>query len=96
MRLDISGTRLTVRLSKRNLLALLSKVDDPDSAKTIFTRDHIYQGLVRVEGAELYVTVEPDEEHYTEPQRLVPHGGAMHPKAEEFIAREGGQEESPT
>lgn len=64
-------TLIEVTLSRRNLLALLSKVDDPDSAR-IITR--------QCDGAFLIVRAEPDSEHY---QDRVP--GRMFAKSEEFI-----------
>lgn len=74
MNANITCTGLTtVTLSKRNLLALLHKVDDPASAKIIYRRLENGQVLV--------VQAEPDEEHYGE---RTP--GVMTFNIEEFIS----------
>lgn len=75
MRLELDEDSVKVVLSKRNLLALLAKVDDPDSAKTIFMES-------AADGKTLWVRVEPDIVHYEDR----PYGpGRMHHKAEKFI-----------
>lgn len=65
---DIYGT-IRVTLSRRNLQALLLKLDEPESART----------LVRTteEGHLLVVTGESDEDHYAERE-----AGRMHPREE--------------
>ena len=64
---------VTVTLSRRNLLTLLSKLDQRDSRRMITRRCE--------DGTQLYVRVEPDEEHYTEREP-----GPMSPESETFIA----------
>jgi hypothetical protein len=55
MEMDKTALATEVRLSKRNLLALLDKVDDPGSLTTLVRRTKA--GL-------LIVKAEPDAEHY--------------------------------
>lgn len=74
MLLDVEGRTVSVVLSKRNLLALLAKVDDPDSGKTIFL-------LGDADGYDLWVHAEPDILHYgmREPARAdAPKGRSIH------------------
>lgn len=78
MKLEQTASRVIVTLSKRNLLALLVKVDDKDSAKTIFTDEYLL-----ATGKRLVVKAEPDAKHYDRPYPP----GRMHPKAEQFIAK---------
>jgi hypothetical protein len=77
MRLEVQGGVVRVTLSERNLRALLAKLggSPPNSACTLSydTRD----GLV------LYVTGEPDDIHYANPERDSPVPGTMHPDTEE-------------
>jgi hypothetical protein len=79
MRLEVQGGVVRVTLSERNLRALLAKLggSPPNSACTLSydTRD----GLV------LYVTAEPNDIHYTNPERDTPVPGTMHPDTEERI-----------
>lgn len=79
MRLDSKDRIVRVALSRRNLKTLLAKLDGnpPESACTIYysTKD----------GKVLWVTAEEDAEHYANPERDLPHGGAMHPATEEAI-----------
>jgi hypothetical protein len=85
MRRDADGT---IVLSKRNLLALLSKVDDPTSRKTLLAG----QGGVNGVGDEtLIVKCEPDEVHYA--QR--PPAGRMSDISEAFIA-DAAQAKAPS
>lgn len=63
MRLDVHSNGLfLVTLSRRNLLALLAKLDQPNSTRTILG------GYVYVDGklADLVLALraEPDEQHY--------------------------------
>jgi hypothetical protein len=82
MRLDITEQGVVlVRLSRRNLLALLSKLEDPGSAQMIHQRGAYVYGVLD-EGLVLAVQVEPDERHYAD--RCPP--GAMSPATEAFIA----------
>lgn len=74
MRVDYaSSDRVGITLSKRNLLALLHKVDDPTSlAQICITNNH----------CDLSVAVESDDIHYTRPQGGP---GRMVEPTEEFI-----------
>jgi hypothetical protein len=78
-----SPPTITVVLSKRNLLALLHKVDQEWSRKTI-TNDFIWlEGeLLPVNTVDFNIIVEPDSEHYS--GRETP--GEMHHESEAFIA----------
>ena len=71
MKFIVVNGRVDVILSKRNLLALLSKVDDPYSSKTL-----IQEG----EPGWLIVRAEPDDEHYA-----LRKPGRMSGKTEAFI-----------
>jgi hypothetical protein len=79
MRLEVQGGVSRVALSERNLRALLAKLGDspPNSACTISydTKD----GLV------LYVSAEPNDIHYANPERDTPMPGPMYPDTEERI-----------
>lgn len=80
MRLEVHGGDVRVALSRRNLRALLAKLDGnpPDSACTITyeTRD----------GATLTVTAEEDAVHYANPERDQPGVfGQMHPDTEDKL-----------
>ena len=72
-----------VVLSKRNLLALLHKVDQDWSQKTI-TNDYIYVNgeLLPPEVVDFVIIAEPDEEHYAD--RDAP-PGPMIDRTEAFI-----------
>ena len=66
MRVDFLEERIVgITLSRRNLLALLSKLDHEESEKRI----HIFDGKY-----DLYVSAEPDEIHYAnrEPGKMSP------------------------
>jgi hypothetical protein len=79
MRLQLQHGLVRVTLSRRNLRALLAKLDahPPNSACTLTydTRD----------GVVLIVTAEPDVLHYANPERDTPNPGPMHPDTEERI-----------
>ena len=64
-----------VALSRRNLKALLAKLDGhpPGSAKTL--------SYPMANGDVLWVTAEEDDAHYSHPEREAP-AGAMHPETE--------------
>lgn len=62
-----------IRLSKSNVLALLHKADNPDSAKTL---------VKDTDNGTLIVSVEGDDEHYANALR-----GEMSPETEAFIAQ---------
>ena len=77
MRLKQTENRTVVTLSRRNVLALLHKLDMPGSAREI----------QKVEGDVLLcLRVEDDAVHYDHPERDVPgRVGPMHPATEQFI-----------
>lgn len=70
----IDGRNVTVTLSKRNLLALLHKLEMPGSVRQLCR--------ACAGGIRLTVHVEDDATHYGE--REVP-AGPMHPETEAFI-----------
>lgn len=78
MDLHVNGTRIRVTLSRRNLLALLTKLDWPVSARTI-ERD--FGDFV------LAVTAEEDADHYRDRSP-----GPMHPQTERDIRPKTGRE----
>ena len=67
---DIGGIR--VILSERNLKALLAKLQQGDSARTIVRRNEDGNGPLLV-----YVSSEPDDQHYGNREP-----GEMHPATE--------------
>ena len=75
MRIEYDGQTPHVYLSRRNLLALLTKLDMPGSARTIVWHD------------EFSVTSEPDDVHYSHESRLGCPPGVMHPQTEADITR---------
>lgn len=78
MKLEVDPRRTaTVTLSKRNLLALLTKLEMAGSARTIVSYNTEPDGWV------LVVRAESDEEHYS--TRTFP-PGPMHPHTELDIA----------
>lgn len=82
MRLDFTEHGVVlVRLSRRNLLALLSKLEQPCSARMIVQYGAYLSGVLH-EDVVLAVQVEPDELHYAD---RVP-AGVMSPATEAFIA----------
>jgi hypothetical protein len=76
-----------VTLSKRNLLALLHKVDQDWSAKTL-TNDMVFvHGELTPVGDVLFaIHCEPDEEHYGHEARKGAPAGTMIGSTEQFIA----------
>ena len=84
MRLDLfSGKNgLVVTLSRRNLLALLAKLDEPESYRAI-TSTNSYLDFVEIEGIPFVVHAESDADHYG--QRRLP--GPMTPTTEDGIRR---------
>lgn len=78
MRYEIKDNAVHVVLSKRNLLTLLAKVDDPASAGTLVKQDGELDNPIL-----LVVSCESDETHYNE--RTDGPAGRVHPVAEEFI-----------
>jgi hypothetical protein len=77
MNAKVDGPYVHVTLSKRNLLALLEKVDDPTSVKQI-------SRLVPEAGIMLHVEAEPDDVHYGGRP-----AGGMRDSTEEFIRANG-------
>jgi hypothetical protein len=73
-----------ITLSRRNLLALLQKLEMEGSARTLVSDDC-------PEGLELVVRAEDDEQHYR--SRAVP-PGPMHPRTESFLRALGAPAES--
>lgn len=61
-----------ISLSERNLRTLLAKLDEPESARTLYRRT--FEGL-------LIVTAEKDEEHYKDREP-----GEVHPREEAKLA----------
>lgn len=85
MRLDLDRPLPSVALvtfSRRNLLALLHKLEMPGSARTLTSMDAYVSG-VAVSSLMLIIRVEDDEAHYRD--RPFP-AGPMHPDTEVFIA----------
>jgi hypothetical protein len=80
MRLDIGPGAVAVTLSRRNLLALLAKLELQGSARTLISRNAYVGGeCARIH---LVVRAESDDDHYAE--RGFP-PGRMHPLTERFI-----------
>ncbi len=87
------GTSVSVTLSRRNLLALLHKLELPGSARTLINDDCWLNGEQTPLGAlELHLHCEEDDEHYG--KRPGP-PGPMHPATEQFIRRRDGKQERP-
>lgn len=74
--------KLTVVLSKRNLLSLLHKVDQDWSAKAI----DWFPPPGMEDGVHALVMAEPDDVHYADPERGGVGAGFMHPDTEDFVA----------
>jgi hypothetical protein len=80
VRLEMHGPVVRVVLSRRNLRALLAKLEGhpPGSACTLTYRS--------ADGPTLIVSAEPDAVHYVHPERDHPGvRGAMHPDTEKRI-----------
>jgi hypothetical protein len=73
VRLLLEGPVAHVALCRRNLLALLHKLDMPGSARTLYAD--------MPDGSRLVVTCEDDAEHYA--GRVPP--GPLHPVTEAFV-----------
>jgi AMMECR1 domain-containing protein len=80
-RLELTEGTVFVALSRRNLLALLSKLDWPESARTIVNSD-CYRDGRPVDDVVLVLRAEDDDEHYA---RRADPPGLMHPVTEVFI-----------
>jgi len=77
--------QLLLTLSRRNLLAILHKLDMPDSAIRIDNGDCYVDGEP-VEHFVFTLTAEDDETHYTHPLRTHKgYAGPMHLETEAFI-----------
>ena len=76
------GAVAEVTLSRRNLLALLHKLEMPGSARTLMTDYDCPDGWV------LAVRSEPDDEHYG--QRLAP-PGPLHPASKVLVSVSGNK-----
>lgn len=81
-RLELDGNLVIVTLSRRNLLALLHKLDWPPSARMILNGD-CYRDGDPIDDVLLVLRCEDDEEHYA--RRPAP-PGPMHPYTEASIA----------
>lgn len=92
MRLEIKGddARMRIVLSRRNLLALLHKLDMPGSARTIEGHYIYVDGILLPADGAFLVSSEDDEEHYA---GRVP-AGIMHQETEMFIAGGGDMPET--
>jgi len=88
---------IAVTLSRRNLLALLHKLDTPGSARTIINGDSWEDGVqtpwpgkageTALPPTLLVLRCEDDLEHYAaRPQPP----GEMHPQTEEYVRKNGG------
>jgi hypothetical protein len=88
VRVEEVGSGFRVTLSKRNLLALLSKLDWPESKRTLVAgvtpRDDNPRGFM------VAVSAESDEEHYRD--RIAP--GEMHPRTEAAIRPPAREDDS--
>jgi hypothetical protein len=79
---SVEGSLLLVTLSRRNLLALLAKLDEPASWRTI-VGGYVYCDEELFDGVRLAVRAEPDELHYAD--REPP--GPMLPSTEAAVRR---------
>lgn len=88
IRLDETGrpNAALVVLSRRNLLALLHKLDMPGSLRTLTNSDVEIEGEY-AEGFVFCLQAESDGEHYAKRPDAP---GAMHPLTEGFIYDQGG------
>jgi hypothetical protein len=75
-----------VTLSRRNLLALLHKLDMPGSARMLENTDVEIDGRY-AEGFHFVIHAEDDPEHYR--ARIEP-PGPLHPQTELFVSEQGG------
>lgn len=73
--------KIEVILSRRNLLALLHKLDMPDSNREITNNDVRVNGNLATD-VMMHLKCENDDEHYA--KRVTP-PGEMHPDTEAFI-----------
>jgi hypothetical protein len=76
-----TGETFVLVLSERNLLALLAKLRNPQSLRTL-TSDNGYRGGVPIDDMTVVVHAEPDELHYA--GRIEP-PGAMDESIEQFL-----------
>lgn len=74
MKIERSKGSITITLSERNLRALLVKLDDPESLRTIYLDDD--EGRV-------FISAQKDADHYAALGRSP---GLMHPRTEEMLS----------
>lgn len=79
MRLELRPGVVHVTLSERNLRALLAKLSG-HPAGSACTISYPVPDL-----GHLFVSAEPDEVHYANPERDTPTPGEMHPETEEHL-----------
>lgn len=81
-----------VALSRRNILALLHKLDMPGSNRQI-ENNHVKIDGELSEDTILVLTCEDDFEHYANSERglMMGHAGELHPDTEQFVTDNGGQ-----
>lgn len=88
MRLEITDGKINVFLSKRNLLALLTKLNHPESHCSIESGHVIVEGKdVSTISPPFRVTSEQDEAHYAHPARINIPPGEMIGFTEEDISQ---------
>lgn len=81
-------THVVVTLSRRNLLALLHKLDMPNSSQAISNREIFVNGeRPDYDDYTFLIRSESDEEHYAN-REAGP--GVMHPTTERFVQEHGG------
>lgn len=78
-----------VTLSRRNLLALLHKLDMPDSARRLENNVVFVEGEHTEDMILILCCCEDDAEHYADARRHGALPGEMHPDTETFIQTEG-------
>lgn len=90
MKITHTPQGIVVTLSKRNLLALLHKVDDPNSARTIESYNAYDEDGNQMTMGDSYfaVVAEPDADHYADRKPF--EVGTMHPATEDFIQTNKG------
>ena len=81
MRLDLRPDSVMVTLSRRNLLALLVKLDQPGSACTLVSQNGYDENGNQTLDTLLVVHAEHDETHYADR----PPPGPLHPATEQAL-----------
>jgi hypothetical protein len=82
------ATQVEIALSRRNLRALLAKLDQPGSARRPESIDAYVHGERAIDVV-LVVRGESDEEHYNHPLRTAPTAGPVHSKTERLLPNAG-------